>query len=255
MAISFKEREVLRSSIQNYLVKNQGAKDAEIVKHFLKEGYSRSTIYCNIKRMRSEKPIKQINTGRQSKLFEGRKSNQLKKASINRKGVTLRKLGKKFNVHHTTIHRKLVKMNIRYYKRKKTPKYTEKAALKAKRRSRKLVNELYGKDLLIIMEDEKYFTFYNDKIPSNSGFYTDNKEDCPDDVKYKGEDKYKDHMLVWIAISARGISEPLIRPVKAPAKNQHIYLKECLSKRLLPFISQHHSDENYIFWPDGAKPQ
>ena len=102
------------------------------------------------------------------------------------------------------------------------------------------------------MDDEKYFPFYCDKMPGKQGIYTDNIEECPDEIKYKGEDKYPSHMLVWIAISEHGFSEPLIRPVGAPAINQHIYLQECLIKRLMPFINQHHSDGNYVFWPDCA---
>ena len=31
-----------------------------------------------------------------------------------------------------------------------------------------------------------------------------------------------------------------------------IYINECLAKRLLPFIREHHPDSNYIFWPDLA---
>ena len=52
-------------------------------------------------------------------------------------------------------------------------------------------------------------------------------------------------------MSTRGISEPYI--VKSGnAINQFIYRDECLSKRLLPFIKQFHSDDNYVFWPDLA---
>ena len=32
-----------------------------------------------------------------------------------------------------------------------------------------------------------------------------------------------------------------------------MYLKNCIKKRLIPFInSTHHSDGNYVFWPDLA---
>ena len=59
-------------------------------------------------------------------------------------------------------------------------------------------------------------------------------------------------MLVWIAFSAKGVSQPLIVPCKSVSINQHIYLTECLQKRLLPFIQKHHQDNNYVFWPDLA---
>ena len=34
---------------------------------------------------------------------------------------------------------------------------------------------------------EKYFTFWCDDMPQNSGFYTDNINTCPSSVKYKGK--------------------------------------------------------------------
>ena len=37
------------------------------------------------------------------------------------------------------------------------------------------------------------------------------------------------------------------------ALNQETYLKECINKRLLPFIAKYHSNGNYLFWPDLAK--
>ncbi len=89
-------------------------------------------------------------------------------------------------------------------------------------------------------------------MPANTGFYTDNIENCPDEVKYIGKEKFPTKILVWVAISERGVSEPLIRPSKAVAINQETYLEECLVQRLLPFIEKHHDDGNYIFWPELA---
>ncbi|XP_065656798.1 uncharacterized protein LOC136082208 [Hydra vulgaris] len=57
---------------------------------------------------------------------------------------------------------------------------------------------------------------------------------------------------MWIAISDRGMSEPLFRTSKAVAINSSIYINECLEKRLLPFIHKYHGDFNYLFWPDLA---
>jgi hypothetical protein len=34
--------------------------------------------------------------------------------------------------------------------------------------------------------------------------------------------------------------------------NQHTYLHECLVKRLVPVINDHHEDVDYIFWLDCA---
>ena len=59
--------------------------------------------------------------------------------------------------------------------------------LKQKKLSRKLVNELYKQGNVIIMDDEKYFTFSCHDMPQNSGFYTDDIKSTPNNVKYKGK--------------------------------------------------------------------
>ena len=51
-----------------------------------------------------------------------------------------------------------------------------------------------------------------------------------------------------ICISQKGISKPYFVP-SGLGINQHIYLKECIQKRLIPFIQQHHLEDNYAFWP------
>ena len=54
---------------------------------------------------------------------------------------------------------------------------------------------------------------------------------------------------MWIAISNRGMSKPLFRPIKSVAINSNIYINECFSPQFLPFIHKHH---NYLFWSDLA---
>ena len=58
-------------------------------------------------------------------------------------------------------------------------------------------------------------------------------------------------MLVWLAISSRGISTPYFIPSGLAVK-QNVYLKECIIKRLMPFIKKHHPEGNFVFWPDLA---
>ena len=143
-------------------------------------------------------------------------------------------------------------MNIKYRKCEKTPKYTIEQQIKAKKRSRKLVNQLYNTKSLLVIDDEKYFCFAGDNMPGNSGYYTNNKKTCPESVHFIGKEKFPKKLLMWIAISDRGMSEPLFRTSKAVAINSSIYINECLEKRLLPFIHKYHGDFNYLFWPDLA---
>ena len=51
--------------------------------------------------------------------------------------------------------------------------------------------------------------------------------------------------------SEDGRSEPFFVPSKGNT-NGAIYRKECIERRLIPFLQQHYADVDYIFWPDLA---
>ena len=76
------------------------------------------------------------------------------------------------------------------------------------------------------MDDEKYFIFYGQNMPQNACYYTDNKDSCPDNVRFHGIDKYPKKILVHVTISDRGISKALIRPSGSVSVNSAIYIKE-----------------------------
>lgn len=252
MVLNKANREALRRAMKNFFVKNPGCKKTEIVSHFVKQGIARRTIYNNINRLNNGQGIiEKRRTGRPSSLSK-KKLKKLKRMAENKIGRSYRKLSSIFPVSKTQIRYNLRKMGVFYRKRMKTPKYNPTQCEKAKKNCRKLVNKLYSEDLDVIFDDEKYFSFSNDETPGNSGFHTSNVNECPDNVKFKGKEKFPKKILVWMAISERGMSEPLIRGSKSVSINQWIYLKECLKKRLLPFINNKHSDGKYIFWPDLA---
>ena len=58
-------------------------------------------------------------------------------------------------------------------------------------------------------------------------------------------------MLVWICISTKGVSTPFFSK-SGLATNQDKYLRQCIIKRLIPFIELNHSEDDYVFWPDLA---
>jgi transposase len=229
-------------------------RNSEIVDHFKMQGFARSTIYATINRLKTSESIKdKKRTGRPS-AWTGTRCANLKRLVNNRFGMGIRRLGRKFGVTHANICQKLAKMNIKYRKRTKTPKYNAKQQLKARKRSRRLVNQFYGTGIEIVMDDEKYFRFDSIEIPANAGFYTDDIKKCPESVKFFGKEKYAPKLLVWLALSPKGISQPVVRRTRSCAVNQDTYINECLKPKLLPFLRKHHADSNYIFWPDLAKP-
>ena len=109
----------------------------------IKEIYPKQAIYKTINRMQHEGTINdKKKTGRPISWTPARK-NRLKRLADNHKGVTQRRLGRKLGVSRVTICRQLSKMSISYYKREKTPGYSEKHVEKAKNLCKTLTNLLY----------------------------------------------------------------------------------------------------------------
>ena len=132
-------------------------------------------------------------------------------------------------------------MNISCYKCEKTPKY-----------SKKLANLLNRSSFCLVLDNEKYFTYDGSNMQGNDNYYSNDKFKCPDSVRFAGKEKYPNKVRVRVAITNRGISNPLFRPSKSEAVNSDIYINECLETRLFPFIREHPQDSNYILWPDLA---
>lgn len=250
MVSSVAEREAFRKVVQNFICKNQHLSKANIVKHFVHLGHPRSTMYSVVNKLtETSSTTEKKRTGRPS-TWTPNKRRRLKRLCNNRFDTSQRKLAAKFDVSVQTICNQLRKMNITYRKREKTPKYTKKSAKKSRNLSRKLHKKLRVKKQVIIMDDEKYFTFSS---THNSGYYTIDKNSCPESVRFLGHEKFPGKVLMWIAISERGMSQPYFAPSKSFSVNKNVYINECLEKRLLPFIRNKHRGVDYIFWPDLAR--
>lgn len=246
------DREFLRKRVKIFLEKNSTFKQSEVVTEFVRLGYARRSVYNVLSKLTTDQPIKdRKRTGRPTS-WTASSRGRLKRLVNNRTGVSQRRLAQKFRVSHMTIGRQLAKMSIRCRKREKTPKYDEKQQQKSQELSRRLYTQLRDANCDVIIDDEKYFTFSGHHMPANARYYSDDVKTCPESVRFAGYAKYPDKVMVWIAISERGISQPTFRRQKSEAVTAAIYIRECLNKRLLPFIHKYHPDANYIFWPDLA---
>ena len=101
------------------------------------------------------------------------------------------------------------------------------------------------------MDDESYFPFGHCQIPGNDRFYSKNKEKTPLNIRYCQKKKFESKLLVWLAISQEGHSELYFVPSSGNI-NGEVYRQECIMRRLIPFLHEHHAHDNYIFWPDLA---
>ena len=96
-----------------------------------------------------------------------------------------------------------------------------------------------------VMDDESYFTLSNTTLTGNNTYYYSDRRLTPADVSYWEKAKFEEKLLLWIVVSSKGIGQVYIAPSKQ-AINQHVYLKKCIKKRLVPFINKYHSGDLHI---------
>ena len=58
--------------------------------------------------------------------------------------------------------------------------------------------------------------------------------------------------MLWLCFSEKGYLKPYFLN-KGISMNQYNYLKECIQKRVMPFIRQYYANYNYIFWGDQSR--
>lgn len=223
----------------------------EILNIFRNQNVSKTTIYRTIAECEQGIPCLNLPKSGRPKLLTENRANRMCGIAKDRVGTSYRKLSRRFNVSHETVRRILQKKGLRYRKRRKCPRYTEDQLRRIPICCRRLRRHHFANNKVIIMDDEKYFTLSHSEMKGNDGFYTDNVENCPDNVKYKAKKKFEDKILVWCAISESGVSRPYVGHVRGEAVNANVYTERCLPK-LLQFINTTHPRDEIIFWPDLA---
>ena len=62
------------------------------------------------------------------------------------------------------------------------------------------------------MNDESYFTLRHGGVSCNVGYYTDGKKSIPENVKFYGKQKFPSRIMVWCAISPKGLVLRVLGP-------------------------------------------
>lgn len=223
----------------------------EIVDIFQNENISKTTIYRTIAECEQGIPCLNLPKSGRPKVLSEVRENRVVESARHKVGTSHRKLARRFHVSNSTIQRTLERRNLTYRKRRKCPKYTQNQLQRIPICCRALRRIHFANNKRIILDDEKYFTFSNSEMKGNDGFYTDNIEDCPNEVATKAKKKFEDKVLVWAAISDRGISRPYVGRVRGEAVDANIYTQRCLPK-LVDFINEQHIGDEIMFWPDLA---
>lgn len=143
------------------------------------------------------------------------------------------------------------KTSLRYRKRQPAPDVTEAQKIRQKTACTKLRKGPMKSrgNTIIIMDDETYFTLKSSSCVANKGFYTSDRKSAPSEVRFVKKQKFPKKIMLWMAISSEGMSDPLF--LEQDAMNGDIYENKCIPL-VNKFIKTHHRDKNVIFWPDLA---
>lgn len=118
-------------------------------------------------------------------------------------------------------------------------------------RLRKFVTEFLqpNQEPVLVMDDECYFSLENTKW-CNKYYYDDNGIKLTKNAEFIEKSKFPGKIMMWLAISENGISEPVFFE-GISSINTEIYVKKCLPK-LKTYIDTYHFNDEVLFWPDLA---
>ncbi|KAI6661875.1 hypothetical protein LOD99_9758 [Oopsacas minuta] len=125
-------------------------------------------------------------------------------------------MARKFDFSQSYV-RKIIKENgVIYHKCKRVPDSKPEQELRAKSRCLKLRRDFSPSSTThIVMDDESYFGLNDDNINVNKGYYISESlsaKSLNPRISYTRKSKYQPKLLIWLAISKEGISEPYFCP-------------------------------------------
>lgn len=157
-------------------------------------------------------------------------------------------MAKKVGCSRATVHRIKADSGLKSYKVQKVPDRNAVKNKEAKTRAKALQKNFLEKYSCCVMDDETYVLADFSQLPGQEFYTADSRGNVEEQFRVKKQSKYPKKFLVWQAICTCGKRSSIF--IAQGSINSEIYIEECLEKRLLPFLRQHHVST--IFWPDLA---
>lgn len=240
------------NSIVDFYRKHDNNK-AMTAAHFSMQNIDRSVIYRVIKRFEERGTTTFAKkTGRPRTETTPQLIKKIDKTLERDPNISIRNLASSMKVSRCTAQRAKVEAG---WKSRRclnapntTPEQEKRIVTGATRIYKKLTPSGGGK--ILIMDDESYFPADPNQVAGPKNFSFKPGFEVPVKCMVKPKLKFFKKYLVWQALDAAGnVSKPFICEGTI---NGELYLKECLQKRLVPFIDQHHARDQVLFWPDMA---
>jgi transposase len=252
--LSTAEVNQLAKAVVHYF-ENAGNQDTSLTcRHFTEQGANSKTVRRIIQRYLQEGRITHKPRGGKFATVSSRKVVQkVQKIFENNPRLSVRNAAQQVGIAKSTLSDiKVQSLGIVARKRKTAPKYSGDQAKRAKSGCRKIyrMQLLSGGQKVLLIDDETYCPADPDQIPGVEYYHGRVGEEVANEIKYKGKAKFAKKFLVWQCLDENGnVSDPYI---STGTMNAETYLTECLQKRLLPFIDQHHEREDVLLWMDMA---
>lgn len=248
------EGEALGNRVVQFFENQCGHNKVETRRHFMAEGIPRSTINDILARYEERGTVVyNPRSGRPRSKSTPKVVHDIAKLLKSNPNCSVRDgAGKKKVTKSTFQYIKKEILGMKAYRKETVPKYSGDQAARAKSARRQLYRDrlLSSPEKVLVMDDETYVHADPAQVPGLEFYHCTTKSTVSDQYRFKGKTKFPKRYLVWRAIDEHGnVSDPFI---SQGSMNGDLYLKECLQKRLSPFIKNHHKLENVLFWPDMA---
>jgi hypothetical protein len=242
---------LLRQRIVQYFLTHQDHGKVATARHFMDEGVPKCSIYRILRNYDCKHTTERsFGSGRPAKIMTATRVKWLKKKMVTANHPSTRAVARTLNCSQQHVSKTIIsKCLLHCYKKKKDPRYSEEQSMNVKKACRKLYHISQGMDFVV--DDEKYFSLSGSGMPGNAHYYVDKINDSIEPDHVKSKKKFEPKVMLRLAISSAGLSKPYLVP-SGIAVNKEIYIRECLQRRLLPFIKSNHAEGTYIFWPDKA---
>ena len=202
----------VRKMIGIFLEKNPNLSTNEVFHYFRKMEIPKTTIYRNVKKFKSGLGYHRKPGSGQLRAINDKLKTKIKKYVINKVGKSNRSISREFGITHPSVAKILKELGIQRKKRIRCPKSDEKQVKKQKRCLEKLRRGLLkpSNGIDIIMDDESYLTADGSDTHFNDSYLTHPSVPVPQEVKFRPKAKYPLKVMVWVAMSPKGLSQAYV---------------------------------------------
>jgi hypothetical protein len=207
------------------------------IDHFKLHNIGKSTVYRICQRVDDGQQIERVKGQGRKKSENAKKMiKELKTKVADKLNRGKRWMAKEWKLCPKNVQNILKEQNYKCYKPKKVGKASKEKLKEQRIRCRSLSRNVFV-NRKVVIDDESYFTVDGSECNRNSFYYTQNKERTPDDIKFRSVEKYPKKVMVWLAGSEFGLSEPYFVPSGGGVDSEK-YITHCIEDKFTSILGR-----------------